>query len=209
MATDPARLHARPRGGVAAPLPAGALLHHPPVDAPAPLAVVLHGAGGSAAAAVSQLRPAADAAGVILLAPQSTGRTWDMIEHGFGPDVERLDAALAHVFATLPVDPARIALAGFSDGASYALSLGLANGDLATHLLAFSPGFAAPPATRSRPRVCVSHGTDDRVLPIDRCGRPVVARLHSAGYDVRYEEFEGGHTVPADIALTALRWFVD
>ena len=36
---------------------------------------------------------------------------------------------------------------GFSDGASYALSLGAANGDLFTHIAAFSPGFMRPPVS--------------------------------------------------------------
>ena len=35
------------------------------------------------------------------------------------------DAALAGVFVTWPLDPARLAIAGFSDGASYALSLAM------------------------------------------------------------------------------------
>src|SRR3712207_8603556 len=39
----------------------------------------------------------------------------------------------------------------------------LANGDLFDTVLAFSPGFAAPPSRRGRPRVWVSHGTGDRV----------------------------------------------
>jgi len=51
-----------------------------------------------------------------------------------------------------------VAIQGFSDGASYALSLGLTNGDLFTHVIAFSPGFAAPAEQRGRPRIYVSHG---------------------------------------------------
>jgi hypothetical protein len=57
----------------------------------------------------------------------------------------------------------------FSDGASYALTLGLTNGDLLDSVLAFSPGFAAPMVTHGAPRVSISHSDDDRVLPIDRC----------------------------------------
>jgi phospholipase/carboxylesterase len=210
--SDAARLRARPDAVADSGAAPGdrALLHVPPgarAGVPAALLVLLHGAGGSAAATLELVRAAADAANAIVLAPQSAGRTWDMIERGFGPDVERIDAALAHVFGRLAVDPARIALAGFSDGASYALSLGLGNGDLVTHLIAFSPGFVAPPEARGRPRIFVSHGSEDRVLPIGRCGRRVVARLRGAGYDVTYEEFDGGHTVPAAIAQAALAWF--
>jgi predicted esterase len=42
------------------------------------------------------------------------------------------------------VDRSAICCSGFSDGASYALSLGLSNGDLFSHILAFSPGFMRP-----------------------------------------------------------------
>jgi predicted esterase len=57
-----------------------------------------------------------------------------------------LDQALQHVFETYSIDPGRVGLGGFSDGASYALSLGVANGDLFSHIIAFSPGFMRPPA---------------------------------------------------------------
>ena len=74
-------------------------------------------------------------------------------------------------------------------------------------MLAFSPGFMAPAAHRGRPRLFLSHGTDDQVLPIDLCSRRMVPRLEKAGYDVRYREFEGPHTVPPEIALEAADWF--
>lgn len=90
----------------------------------------------------------------IVLFPDSRGRSWDMITgRRFGPDVEFLDAALAAVFSTCVVDTSRLCLAGFSDGATYALSLGLANGDLFTHLAAFSPGYVDPPTQVGTVRV--------------------------------------------------------
>lgn len=58
-----------------------------------------------------------------------------------------------------------------------------------------------------RPRVFVSHGTSDRVLPIARCGRRLVPELRDAGYDVTYEEFRGGHRVPPEVAAAAVRWW--
>lgn len=76
------------------------------------------------------------------------------------------DEALAHTFEHYTVDPSRVAIGGFSDGASYALSLGLGNGDLFRHIIAFSPGFAVPPRQLGSPRIFMSHGTKDRVLPI-------------------------------------------
>jgi predicted esterase len=84
------------------------------------------------------------------------------------------------------------------------LSLALMNGDLFTHALAFSPGFVAPMGFAGRPRLFLSHGTRDPVLPIDRCSRRLVPPLRKAGYPLVYREFDGVHEVPEDIALTAL-----
>ena len=209
--TAPWRLAARPLPAPAAagdpgwrPLGLGGardgLLHVPAGEGPVPLVVLLHGAGSSAAS----VTPLLEDAGVAVLAPDSRGATWDLIRGGFGPDVTFIDLALAAAFAAAPVDPARLALAGFSDGASYALSVGLGNGDLFSHLLAFSPGFAAPEGQVGRPPVYVSHGVADPVLPIERCSRPLVARLRGAGYEVTYEEFDGGHVVPPHAVQAAL-----
>jgi phospholipase/carboxylesterase len=78
------------------------------------------------------------------------------------------------------------------------------NGDLFTHEIAFSPGFAVPAAREGSPRILVSHGVHDNVLPIDRCTRRIVPQLERAGYEVRYREFDGPHTVPESTAREAL-----
>ncbi|MBM7488798.1 putative esterase [Micromonospora luteifusca] len=168
------------------------------------LVLLLHGAGGSARQGLDLLLPVADAHHLLLVAPQSSAASWDLIAGGFGADVARIDGLLATAFDGYPVRD--VTLGGFSDGASYALSLGLANGDLIDALLAFSPGFAAPPATHGRPRIFVSHGVDDRVLPIDVCSRRLVPHLHGLGYDVTYQEFQGGHEIPTPIRDTATTW---
>jgi predicted esterase len=176
-------------------------------QSPAPLIVTLHGATGSGRRGLRRLQPLADAAGLILLAPDSRGVTWDVAMTGaFGPDAEFVDRALDFVFSRYSVDPTHLAAEGFSDGASYALSLGLLNGDLFTHVIALSPGFVAQGPRRGKPRVFVSHGVHDQVLPIDRCGRRIVRDLRGDDYDVRYTEFDGGHAVPTGIAAAALEW---
>jgi phospholipase/carboxylesterase len=174
---------------------------------PAPLVLMLHGAGGRADYGLAPFRPLADEAGLLLLAPESRGQTWDILSGRYGPDVAFLDRALAQTFGRYAVDPARVAAEGFSDGASYALSLGLTNGDLFTHLIAFSPGFLLPAAQRGSPWLFISHGRRDEVLPIESCSRRIVPAVRRAGYDVRYEEFAGGHLVPPDIARAAAEWF--
>ena len=173
----------------------------------APLALLLHGAGGHASHSLALLQPFADAPGLILLAPESRRKTWDVILDAYGPDVAFIDRALAQSFQQHAVDPARVAIGGFSDGASYALSLGLTNGHLFTHIIAFSPGFMAPTRQQGSPRLFISHGTDDQILPIGHCSRRIVPQLTRAGYDVRYREFDGPHTVPPAIAREAVAWF--
>jgi phospholipase/carboxylesterase len=176
------------------------------VGRPAPLAVMLHGAGGDAAHGMMLLRGLADEAGLVLLAPSSRDTTWDLLLDDFGPDVEFIDAALDATSERCAIDPERVAIGGFSDGASYALSLGLTNGDLFTHVVAFSPGFMAPSMRIGSPRCYVSHGVGDSVLPIARCSRRIVPALEGHGYEVRYREFEGAHIVPTDVAREALDW---
>lgn len=177
--------------------------------APAPLAVMLHGAGGAAEQGLSLVERFADESGLIVAAPQSASLTWDAIRAGFGADVLALDRLLAQIFARYSVDAKRVAVGGFSDGASYALGLGLTNGELFTHVLAFSPGFIAGADLQgSRPRLFVSHGTRDRVLPIEHCSRRIVGQAREAGFVVRYREFDGPHTVPEEIAREAVGWFV-
>ena len=183
-----------------------ALLVVPPAAAPgAPLVLGLHGAGGTGRQMSSLLAGEGARRGMLVLAPDSRGTTWDVIRGGYGPDVTFLDEALTAVFARFAVGP--VAVSGFSDGASYALSIGLANGDLFGHVLAWSPGFMAPPHLTGRPRVFVSHGIHDRVLPIDGCSRRLVPVLRADGYDVRYDEFDGGHVVPPDVLAASLDWF--
>jgi phospholipase/carboxylesterase len=176
-------------------------------DQPAPLVVMLHGAGGNARYALELLQVIADTKGFILVAPDSRDSTWDMIRGEYGPDVTFINHALARVFERYAVDPGRLAIGGFSDGASYALSLGIANGDLFSHVLAFSPGFIAPVEQHGAPRLYISHGTKDAVLSINSCSRRLVPRIQGAGYTVLYREFDGPHTVPAEIAREAVEWF--
>ncbi len=179
------------------------------IATPLPLIVLLHGAGG-AGSDWTRL-PVADVFDnppMIVLAPDSRDQTWDIRFGGFGQDVRFIDDALAFVFRSTNVDPAHIALGGFSDGASYALSLGITNGDLFSAVIAFSPGFYEPAAHHGRPRIFISHGTQDGILAIDETSREIIKKLRSQGYSVQFDEFTGGHRIPLEEAKKAMRWFV-
>jgi len=192
-------------------LPRGAILYVPESVSPgvaSPLIVALHGAGGSAGS-WARLYDDCEARGIVLLAPESRGRSWDRVTADFGPDVGFIDSALRHTFERCAVDPARIALAGFSDGASSAPPLGPSNGALFPHLIAWSPGFSDPvDPIVGEPRVFVSHGTRDGVLPVSASRHAIVPMFEMDGYAVEYVEFDGAHEMPADVVDRGLEWFL-
>jgi phospholipase/carboxylesterase len=173
--------------------------------APAPLAVMLHGAGGRAGR-VASLFSVANELGVIVLAPEARAGTWDAIHDSYGPDIEFLERALEHTFDRCAIDSRRLAIGGFSDGATYGLSVGLASGDLFTHIIACSPGFIIRGGLNGKPKIYISHGTADQILPIDATSRRIAPRLKEVGYNVTYKEFEGPHSVPPAIAREAMEW---
>jgi phospholipase/carboxylesterase len=175
---------------------------------PLPLIVLLHGGGGAAEDFRSKF-PLADEYGVVMLALDSRHNTWDGIDSLFGPDVMALDAAMQFTFERVAIDPKKIALGGVSDGGAYALSLGIANGDLFTHLAAVAPGFCAPPAPPiGQPRILLAHGTRDNVYRVDGTRERIAPRLKDAGYDVTYFEFDGPHWVTEEAARRLLEWLV-
>jgi phospholipase/carboxylesterase len=178
-------------------------------DTAAPLALMLHGAGGNAAHGISYIQEYADDKNIILLSPASHDYSWDMIaSDSFGTDVIFIDQALSYLFDHFTINSSRVAIGGFSDGASYALSLGLSNGDLFTHILAFSPGFYYTYENKGKPGVYISHGTADDVLPIDPCSRRIVPKLKRAGIPILYEEFKGRHEIPSRISKGAIDWYL-
>jgi len=175
---------------------------------PVPLIVMLHGALGRYKEYDLFCNVAAEY-GIAVAEPDSrTASTWDLVLGGFGPDIVFLDRVLEHTFERVAVDPKRIALAGFSDGATYALSVGLTNGDLFSHIFAFSPGFMAPPSRKGKPKIYITHGTQDTILPVEGSRDRIVPQLKQWGYDVHYQEFPGGHAISEEMGRQIFKAFV-
>lgn len=174
---------------------------------PMPLMLMLHGYSG-AAQSVRFAFPLAEEFGVIVIAPESRDLTWGQSIPGFDDDVRYLGQAYRHVTGILDVDPARVCLGGVSDGAGYALAMGLAYGDVFNHLMIFSAGLLIPFRKQGKPKIFLAHGTRDEQMPIDRTARLFVPKLKDDGYDVTYREYDGGHGAPAAVVREGFEWFV-
>lgn len=151
-------------------------LNHPSKH---PLLIFYHGAGADATQGLSLLAKQADRHGFLLALPASASRTWDFLRSDFGPDVRATQSLIDLIGERYTLS--NLAIGGFSDGASYALSLGLSN-TLFSTCLAFSPGFYRAEAPGSDvPRIYITHGDRDRVLDVDRCGRRIATELRAKG----------------------------
>ncbi len=176
--------------------------------APVPLLVMFHGAGGEANKVLPQWVRWARAQGFLLLAPQSMFPTWDLVIGGHGPDLERLDAALQQVASHFVLDPEHLAFAGFSDGGSYALSVGLSNGDVVSHVIALSAGFMNLFTRQGAPRVFLAHGRSDTQLPFETSARRHAIALLEQGVDLTLLPFEGDHVIVPAVVERAVGFFL-
>jgi phospholipase/carboxylesterase len=110
--------------------------------------------------------------------------------------LSRLRAVVAALPGAEPVDPARIFVLGFSQGAAMALALAAAEPAVAgaIALSSFWPPVAQAGALRGRP-VFVGHGAADPVLP-PSLGRAIRDTLTAAGADVEFHgDYAAGHAI--------------
>ena len=184
-----------------------ALVYRPTqVAQPSAVIVLLHGAGGRADDFLREFTKYADDRGIVLLALQSDAGSWPRRpqEVTRGPDAANFDAALAALTARAPVDLNRVVLLGFSDGASHALSYGLARPKTFRAILAMSPGYAfAPRRPDPTQPIFIAHGRRDNVLPAANV-REMIKGLEGVGYRPEVRWFNGGHRIDPELLKASL-----
>lgn len=178
--------------------------------------VVLHSRAGDereSVALLTELDPNGKHRGLLPLAPfdlTGEGRHWYAIEREASPDprtfrasLDALSRWLDDTLAGYGIEFGRVAIAGFSQGAVMAYSLGLAPGRAQPGaILAFSgyiprvDGFDLDLAGRTGLRVAIAHGTMDPNANVD-FAREAQTRLSGAGLAVRYHEEPYGHELTA------------
>jgi phospholipase/carboxylesterase len=178
-----------------------------------PLITVLHGAGRQDEMLVKSCRDEPERRDALFLIPRSQQQTWDLIASPDRPDLDFLEYAYDLIYRRYPVDSARQALLGYSDGASYALSVGLSNAHLFRAVMGWAAGFIALDPTFNfddgpKPHVLLEYGTHDEVFPFERVAVPMRENLRKAGYTVEFRVDQGGkHWPSTDFLPEALDWF--
>ncbi len=159
--------------------------------------------------------------GVLIVSPRApvtvaaNSYGWFRLDQGetdFLAGLEALGSFLRALPDAYPVDPQRLLLMGFSQGAGVSYALLLKDPAL-TFAVAGLAGFLPPPA---RPwlapgrlagkHVFASHGAADETVPVE-LARSARVDLSRAGADVDYHEYEAvGHKLNAQGMRDLARW---
>lgn len=180
-----------------------------------PLFTVLHGAGRQDETLAKLFRDEPDARQALFLIPRSIAPTWDLIAGDGRPDLDFLEFAYDLIYRRYPIDPAAQILLGYSDGASYGLSVGLSNPRIFSCVLGWAAGFNVIDPTSiapsdPKPRILLEYGTHDQVFPFESVALPMRDELGSLGYDVTFLVDENGkHWPRGDFHTDALDWFFE
>jgi phospholipase/carboxylesterase len=149
--------------------------------------------------------------GVVVVSPRAPLEVGDdsygWYEHledseGFRAGLTTLRAFVTALSAAYPVDPRRIWLMGFSQGAAMSLALLLSDPHLVAGVAAlagFVPEFAQPwaaPGKLAGKPVLIVHGREDETVSVEQAetGRDLLA---SAGAQVAYHDYDVGHKLNA------------
>jgi predicted esterase len=185
-----------------------------------PLITVLHGAGRRDELLAKAFRDEPERRQALFLVPRSVEPTWDLIASAERPDLDFLEYAYDLIYRRYPVDPLRQVLLGYSDGASYALSVGLCNAAMFGAVIGWAAGFLVldPPTAAQfrvavpepRPRVYLEYGTHDQLFDFQEIAVPMRDNLRKLGFDVTFSVDEGGRHLPSgSFHSEALDWYFE
>jgi len=179
-------------------------------ESPVPVVVMLHGWGGDESVMwIFRQAIPPDAAIITPRAPlelENNGYAWfyrDDPLHLTDPEslvaaIEKVEDFLTRLPQLYPVDPARLVLIGFSQGAAVSNSLVMARPELVTGVALLSGmGFQLPeliPQVMSLAElpVFIAHGTRDEIVPLS-AAQQALETYKQLGAEVTYGEYNVGH----------------
>ena len=180
-----------------------------------PLITVFHGAGRQDELLLRACRKQPNERQAFFFIPRSVAPTWDLIAGGPPVDVEFLEYAWDLIYRRYPIDPHARCLIGYSDGASYALSLALSNPGYFAAAMVWAAGFVVldrngPSQAGEKARLYLEYGTHDPLFSFEQIALPMRENLERAGYDVTFSVDEGGRHMPSgSFQREALDWYFD
>ncbi len=194
-----------------------------------PLLLLLHGVGSNeedlfelskyldprffivSARAPIQLMPGAYAWYHVQFSPDDTRIDFREVEHSRSI----LQRFIAELIESYQLDPDRVYLMGFSQGAIMSLSLALTEPDKLAGVVVMSgrllpelsPVIAPPEALKDFP-IFMAHGVADNMIPI-RDARATHEQLSRLPVDLTYREYPMGHQVSIESLNDIANWLKD
>lgn len=118
---------------------------------------------------------------------------------------------IKQIMVTYHANPARVYLAGFSQGAIMSYEVGLTTAGV--YGIAVLSGMMTPsllntymPSTGNRPKIFIAHGTKDNRIPFES-GKQSADYLKDKGLDPQFHEYPGmGHTINQNVISDFRNW---
>ena len=177
---------------------------------PVPIVMAMHGGSGHGRTFLWTWLREARSRGFIVVAPTSTGTTWNFADPD--RDITHIEGTLELIRSRWAIDPARMLLTGISDGGTFTLLAGLIETSPFTHLAPIAASFnpvlleISDPSRLNGLPIYLIHGTLDWMFSIQvaRLARNV---LGSAGASVTFREIRDlSHTYPTEENELIIDW---
>jgi len=188
-----------------------------------PTIIAMHGRGADENDLASVIL-ALEIPDLVLVTPRAPfpfpygGYAWYSLEQEGVPEPEALQTSVGlvrkfvdEVRAEYPVDPKRLILLGFSQGAMMAYATGLSDPSMFRGIAALSgyiPYQSRLPLQLAKLAgfsVFISHGSNDPVIPVQN-GREAAKLLTDAGANVTYREYLMGHEIGDETIRDLKHW---
>jgi phospholipase/carboxylesterase len=175
-------------------------------ERPLPLVVALHGGYGHGRDFLWTWLREARSRGFALLSPTSIGTTWSITS--IDDDAGTLKRHMEEVYARINIDRSRILVTGMSDGATFALCLGLREASWFTAIAPVSGVLSLTDIADAKGRrIYWVHGALDWMFPVSRAVFACQA-LKDAGADVKLKVIQDlSHAYPREENDGILTWF--
>jgi phospholipase/carboxylesterase len=198
-----------------------------------PLLIGMHGNGGNSEQVLTAMKNALKEEPLILATPQGAyanfsqlrgqhfsweiqTRNKELWKIGDPLAIENIDEVLKAVKGKYPIS--EVYILGFSQGAAYALLSGFKYPQMVAGIISIGGLFPETDTEFSmlkeeeiengkKFRVFVAQGNQDRVIPAG-IGAKTAEKLKKYGYEVEYQEYEGGHEVTPEFLKKIYSWMV-